>query len=79
MINRFSKNPKPILDLHTIEIPAGEYSIVLTDVIGKKVSEQSLVKEGTHQIDMSSLQNGVYLIQIVDKVNGKTFKQKLIK
>jgi hypothetical protein len=54
-----------------------DYTIIITDLLGQKISEQSFYGTygNTHNISTETLMNGYYLLQVVskDNVQSKTF------
>lgn len=69
--------PNPARDEVTIE-GAKSMTMILCDVVGKAVMERKL-NGAKETIDISSLNNGVYVVQIFDAVSGTKTTKKLIK
>jgi hypothetical protein len=79
--NSFTLYPNPANDLITIDLNTPSDSInkvVIYDVIGKSVKEiNSIISTYNLNIDVSDLQNGIYLIEITTS-NGLKQNKKLI-
>ncbi len=59
------QNDKP----HTVQL-------VFFDLLGRETLRQ-IVRPGTQQLDISTLQKGVYLYQVIDSQSGETYTGKL--
>ena len=69
--------PNPTKDKFRISLEEGTYQLFIFDKSGAKV-KSSLIRS-KHIEDISSLQNGVYFIQIIDITTNKIFSGKIIK
>ncbi len=70
--------PNPVSDIYTIPLAEGLHQIQLFDLYGKLLFETKAEEKG--EIDMSTLQEGVYLIRVEntrtgDMKSGKVLKQ----
>ncbi len=74
--NTISIYPNPTRDIMNIHNPSNINidKIVVTDMTGKKVMER---KNAANDLNLSSLQNGIYVVSIHS--NEKTFVSKIIK
>lgn len=66
--------PNPVVDILNIQSIKKIEKIVLTDLSGKKILEQT---KNFTQINMQTLQRGTYLLQIISE--GKMITEKVIK
>jgi hypothetical protein len=73
--------PNPVQDELSVEFPdAGNYSIAITDVVGRTVySKTAVVTGGKIQIPMGQHPVGLYLIQVSDSKGATLLKDKIIK
>jgi hypothetical protein len=73
--------PNPVQNELSIEFPnAGNYSIAITDVVGRTVySNTAVVTGGKIQIPMAQYPVGLYLIQVSDSKGTTLLKDKVIK
>ncbi|MCX6351588.1 MAG: T9SS type A sorting domain-containing protein [Bacteroidetes bacterium] len=71
--------PNPCTDKLSVILPEGgnNYSISLYDMQGKRVMEYKTEAERTALLDISSFQNGVYLLQCTNETNS--FSRRIIK
>jgi hypothetical protein len=70
--------PNPFTDVTTVSFSeAGNYNLVVVDLTGKVVL--TTVNAGANKVnlDLSALNNGVYIFKIVD-ANGATTTKKLV-
>ncbi|WP_317896748.1 T9SS type A sorting domain-containing protein [Aurantibacillus circumpalustris] len=76
--NIFAVFPNPASNNLTIENKSSTQSLRLEicDLLGKSICKQNL--EGTQTIDVSSLQNGIYFLQVYDKME-LLFTKKIVK
>jgi hypothetical protein len=85
MENVIAKNgikiyPNPVQDQLTVEFSAGgNYSFLVTDIVGKAVYNEAVSASGKTQIPMSQYPAGVYLIQVMDSKGTVLLKDKIIK
>lgn len=74
--------PNPVKDLLTINLKEGQdaiSTITVYDLYGKMVYSKPVgVNESSQVVDLSSLQNGMYLIEVTTKSNFKTIKKLLV-
>ncbi|MFZ3015584.1 MAG: T9SS type A sorting domain-containing protein, partial [Minisyncoccia bacterium] len=66
--------PNPFSDILNVEIPEGNYEIVLVDMIGHSV--QNMSAEGNFMIHRNNVKAGLYMLQIVS--NGKVLSNRKI-
>lgn len=70
--------PNPIQNLWQVELPeAGEATLELYDMQGRRLRQQQLEGATTHQFNSSDLSAGTYLVRILQ--NGKLKQHKLVK
>jgi hypothetical protein len=67
--------PNPVTDILTLEGLGRQAEIRIFDLTGKKVFEQSITR---NQVDLSTLDKGVYILSITDK-NKQFFRRTIIK
>ena len=88
-VGQISIYPNPVVsnkvNIQFNNLPAGEYTVMLTDVFGRNIQENrlSLSGESNSQTQTLSLSNsfakGTYMIKVIDRNNNKAvFTQKLI-
>ena len=78
--------PNPVLaDRFTLQfgkVPAGDYTVELTDVMGRSVLTRSLKVVAEEQTEAISLKyisaKGIYLVKVLDKAKSSVFEQKLM-
>jgi hypothetical protein len=71
--------PNPVLDQLIIEnLSDINGTIVITDILGKKMRHNRLGAHAIEQIDVSDLRKGVYLVSVIGK-NGIQSSKKIIK
>ncbi|MDG2330120.1 MAG: T9SS type A sorting domain-containing protein [Flavobacteriales bacterium] len=71
--------PNPVLDQLIIEnLSDINGTIVITDILGKKMRHNRLGANAIEQIDVSDLRKGVYLVSVIGK-NGIQSSKKIIK
>ena len=68
-----SYHPNPIIDYLEIEFKSGIYSVMITDVSGKKLRQFDDVSESL-SIDFTEFTSGTYIIKVSDNVNAEIFK-----
>ncbi|MBR4327086.1 MAG: T9SS type A sorting domain-containing protein [Bacteroidales bacterium] len=68
-----SYHPNPIIDYLEIEFKSGTYSIVVSDVSGKKLRQFDDVSENL-SIDFTEFTSGAYIIKVSDNVHAEVFK-----
>lgn len=73
--------PNPVHDELNVEFAtAGKYSIIITDVVGKTISNNTVsVSAGRTELPMDQLPAGMYLIQVKDEKGNILLKDKLTK
>ncbi len=73
--------PNPVQDELNVEFAtAGKYSIIITDVVGKTISNNTMsVSAGRTVLPMGQYPNGMYLIQVTDEKGNMLVKDKIIK
>ncbi|ANE52058.1 T9SS type A sorting domain-containing protein [Flavisolibacter tropicus] len=84
--NQIQVYPNPItsnqFNLQFNRIPAGEYTLQLTDVMGRQVMQKRLLTADEYvnqSISISSLKaHGVYLVRVLNKENEKVYEQKVM-
>jgi len=57
--------PNPFSDILNVELPKGNYEIILTDMVGQNV--QTVSAEGNFTLQRNDLKAGLYLLQIISK------------
>jgi hypothetical protein len=77
--NYFSVYPNPTKGLFTIKNDSqkGINEIKIIDLLGKEVKTLSSLNESVEVIDVSSMNKGIYLIQLIDDKN-KVYTKKLV-
>ena len=71
--------PNPVVDQLIIEnLSDVNGSIVITDILGKKMRQNRLGANAIEQIDVSDFRKGVYLVSVIGK-NGMQSSKKIIK
>lgn len=73
----FTMFPNPTKDLVTLRADGVISSIMVTDVLGKVVQNLGSLNSRNEIIDLSSFENGIYLIDV--EIDGQVFTQKVIK
>ncbi len=73
--------PNPVRDELNVEFAtAGKYSIIITDVVGRTISNNTMsVSAGRTVLPMDQYPNDVYLIQVTDEKGRSLLKDKIIK
>ncbi|MBX3163416.1 MAG: T9SS type A sorting domain-containing protein [Bacteroidetes bacterium] len=72
--------PNPVSSVMSVELGVmnGEVEIKIIDVLGKELKDENLkLKEGKGEIDVSGLENGIYILKITNK-QQKTISKKLV-
>ncbi len=67
--------PNPVSDILILEGLGRQADIQLFDLAGKKVYQQTIMQ---NQVDLSTLDKGVYILSITDK-NNQSFRRTIIK
>jgi hypothetical protein len=83
---QISVYPNPVTDnnitLSFARIPAGDYTLELTDIVGRRVMQQRVVVQGEGQTQNIALKasdaRGTYLLRIVDRSKQTVFSQKVL-
>lgn len=70
--------PNPFNNQFTIQTEQELSQIIITDVYGRMVYNDSFLNSGAVQVDASSWSNGIYFITI-ENMNGQLVTEKLIK
>ncbi len=76
----FRLYPNPATDRLQVELPqneSGNYAIAVFDLLGKKQVESFFNQSETVEIDISSLKNSFYVVEI--RFENKTYRQTFIK
>jgi hypothetical protein len=64
------------------KVPAGEYTMELTDVMGRVVAKKRIIVSSESQVEQISLKasnaKGVYLVRLADNTQKNVFEQKII-
>jgi hypothetical protein len=64
------------------KVPAGEYTMELTDVMGRIVAKKRIIVTSESQVEQISLKasnaKGVYLVRLSDNTQKNVFEQKII-
>jgi hypothetical protein len=84
--NQIQVYPNPIssgkFNLQFNRIPAGEYTLELTDVMGRQVMEKRILTNDEYVIQPVTLPSakakGVYLVRVLNKEKEKVFEQKVM-
>lgn len=74
--NSVSIFPNPAQNIFTIEFPHQNFSLEISDVLGRIVCSKNNIPDKT-QIDCSNFQDGLYFIRITT-ANQKTFNGKIL-
>ena len=78
LYNQIIISPNPNNGLFTINVSVGKsYSLIVYDVLGKKVYEEEVINTEQKRIDLTKENSGIYLLQIT--IDGKLFSKKIIK
>jgi len=78
--------PNPVtsnrFNLQFNKVPAGEYTLELTDVMGRNVMQQRIItaaEEVNHPVSLDATNaRGVYLLRVLNREKQKVFEQKVI-
>ena len=78
--------PNPVttstIRLQFTKVPAGDYTVELRDVLGRRVMQRRIAIEGDYQTQELKLDrrntNGVYMVKVFDGNNQSVFTQKLV-
>ena len=65
--------PNPSSGTFSIEAKADSFSLVITDVAGRKVY-QNLIKDELTEMNLSHLPKGIYFVKLLSKNNSHTEK-----
>lgn len=84
--NLISVYPNPvtanIVNLQFSKVPAGNYTMELTDVLGRSVMVKKITISNENQVQTLTLNQadakGVYMITVLDNANSSVFAQKLV-
>jgi len=71
--------PNPVTNQLNVELPTltnGSYTITVTDIAGKKISQQKA--QGRTMVQMKGLTSGTYLLEITSS-NGERQVQRIVK
>lgn len=75
-----SPNPGTgVFSLATTYPLIGETSIIISDCFGRIVYSEKAIIEAVHEVDISDLRNGLYLIYLVDSNNKFVATRRMIK
>lgn len=85
-VGQISVYPNPVTDnnitLSFAKIPNGDYTLELTDIVGRRVMQQRIVVQGEGQTQNISLKasdaRGTYLLRLVDRSKQTVFSQKVL-
>jgi hypothetical protein len=87
-VGRIAIYPNPVVsnnvNIQFNNLPAGDYTVALTDVYGRNIQENrlSLTGESSSQTQTMSLNKslakGTYMIKVIDRNNQAVYTQKLI-
>jgi hypothetical protein len=85
-MNAISVYPNPVVNnnftMQFRKIPAGEYTMELTDVLGRSVLQQRITVISEDQTKVINLKpgstKGVYLVKLADHSNKAVFEQKIL-
>jgi hypothetical protein len=83
---QISVYPNPVTDNNfTIsfnKIPNGDYTLEMTDILGRRIMQQRVVVQNEGQTQNISLNSneakGTYLVRLVDRSNQSLFSQKVL-
>ncbi|MEJ7914470.1 MAG: T9SS type A sorting domain-containing protein [Chitinophagaceae bacterium] len=78
--------PNPVttnnFNLQFRQVPVGEYTVEVTDVMGRKITQRRVVvshKNNTQQVSLASTDaKGIYLVRVADRARKTVFEQKVI-
>jgi hypothetical protein len=78
--------PNPVttstIRLQFTKVPAGDYTVELRDVLGRRVMQRRIAIESDYQTQELKLDrrntNGVYMVKVFDGNNQSVFTQKLV-
>ncbi|MFN2458308.1 MAG: T9SS type A sorting domain-containing protein [Chitinophagaceae bacterium] len=84
--NHIQVYPNPITENRFIiqftKVPAGDYTIEVTDVLGRRVVQKQVnlvAEDQTQPIALASTNaNGIYLVKVIDKLKKSVFEQKVM-
>ena len=72
--HRMDIYPNPVRDRLNIRAEEGVKAVYLYNAVGQRVAQQ----DNTNTINVESLPNGIYLLEVIFQ-NGEVAKQKIIK
>jgi len=86
LANSIAVYPNPVttstIRLQFTKVPAGNYTVELRDVLGRRVMERKIAIESDYQTQELKLDrrntNGVYMVKVFDGNNQSVFTQKLV-
>ena len=79
-INVYPNPAKDILNIDFLdELLSNQLSYALYDLLGKQIANESLAVSQNHQINVSNLATGVYLLKITDQATQASQQFKIIK
>ncbi|MCS7029241.1 MAG: T9SS type A sorting domain-containing protein [Bacteroidia bacterium] len=71
--------PNPAVEHVTVEIPSGTYQLTLNDMLGKTITQSSvIVNGGVITFNISNVPQGMYILRLQD-ANNKVYLQKIEK
>ncbi len=84
--NHIQVYPNPITENRFIiqftKVPAGDYTIEVTDVLGRRVVQKQVnlvAEDQTQPIALGSTNaKGIYLVKVIDKLKKSVFEQKVM-
>ncbi|MGZ4019921.1 MAG: T9SS type A sorting domain-containing protein [Flavisolibacter sp.] len=84
--NSIAVYPNPVttstIKLQFTKVPAGNYTVELRDVLGRRIMERRIAIESDYQTQELRLDrrntNGVYMVKVFDGNNQSVFTQKLV-
>ena len=75
-VQTFKVSPNPTNEQFDIMIPEGDYDIQVFDVLGKRVFTKNT--EGVTTVDVRTWHNGIYIVNLLDKVSKKKTFSKVV-
>lgn len=69
--------PNPVNSFLTIKIASNDWKYMVLDVSGRQVITEKVVENNTEIIDLSSLENGVYFLQV--QMGKNTIVKRIVK
>ncbi len=74
--NMLVLSPNPANEQFDISLPRGDYDIQVFDALGKRIFTKNT--EGVTTVDVRSWHNGIYIVNLLDKVSKKKTFSKVV-